>query len=160
MSEFKVIETQEEFDRMIQKRLAQKEAEVSQRFEGYLAPDDVKKLKTDYDGKLKQAQSDLEAMTKKVASHDQEVADLTARAVKAETSLLKGEVANKHGIPLELAGRLVGDTKEDLEKDAETFASFMGPKTAPPLRSNDPSGQQAGGLDTAYAAVLSQLTQN
>ena len=159
MSEFKIIETQEEFDRMIQKRLAQKEAEVSKKFEGYLSPDDVQKLRADYDGKLVQAQTDLEAMTAKVAAHDQEVADLTARAVKAETSLLKGEVANKHGIPLELAGRLIGDTKEDLEKDAESFASFMGPKSAPPLRSNDPANQSTG-LDRAYAAVLSQLTQN
>lgn len=161
MSEFKAIETQEEFDRAIQKRLAQKDAELAERYKGYLSPDDVKKIRADYDGKLSQAQADLEAMTAKVASHDQEVADLTARAVKAETSLLKGEVANKHGIPLELASRLVGDNKEDLEKDAEAFASFMGPKTAPPLRSNDPSRQQQpGGLDTAYAAVLSQLTQN
>lgn len=158
MSEFKVIETQEEFDRMIQKRLAQKEAEVSKKFEGYLSPDDLQKLRADYDGKLAQAQTDLEAMTAKVAAHDQEVADLTARAVKAETSLLKGEVANKHGIPLELAGRLIGDTKEDLEKDAESFASYMGPKAAPPLRSNEPA--QSTGLDGAYAAVLSQLTQN
>lgn len=159
MSEFKVIETQEEFDRIIQKRLAQKEAEVSKKYEGYLSPDDIQKLKADYDGKLAQAQADLEAMTTKVAAHDQEVADLTARAVKAETSLLKGEVANKHGIPLELAGRLIGDTKEDLEKDAESFASYMGPKAAPPLRSNDPANQSTG-LDGAYAAVLSQLTQN
>lgn len=159
MSEFKVIETQEEFDRIIQKRLAQKEAEVSKKYEGYLSPDDIQKLKADYDGKLAQAQADLEAMATKVAAHDQEVADLTARAVKAETSLLKGEVANKHGIPLELAGRLIGDTKEDLEKDAESFASYMGPKAAPPLRSNDPANQ-ATGLDGAYAAVLSQLTQN
>lgn len=159
MSEFKVIETQEEFDRIIQKRLAQKEAEVSKKYEGYLSPDDIQKLKADYDGKLAQARADLEAMTTKVAAHDQEVADLTARAVKAETSLLKGEVANKHGIPLELAGRLIGDTKEDLEKDAESFASYMGPKAAPPLRSNDPANQSTG-LDGAYAAVLSQLTQN
>ena len=158
MSEFKPIETQEEFDRMIQKRLAQKEAEDNKKFEGYLSPDDVKALKAGYDKQLAQAKTDLEAMTTKVAAHDQEVADLTARAVKAETSLLKGEVANKHGIPLELASRLVGETQEDLEKDAESFASFMAPRSAPPLRSNDPAGQP-NSLDSAYAEVLSQLTK-
>ena len=161
MAEFKPIETQEEFDRAIQKRLAQKDAELAERYKGYLSPDDVKKLRGEYDSQLAQAQTDLEAMTKKVADHDQTVADLTARAVKAETSLLKGEVANKHGIPLELAGRLVGETKEDLEKDAESFASLMSPRTAPPLRSNDPSQGSAGGnLESAYAAVLSQLSHN
>ncbi len=162
MSEFKTIETQEEFDRMIQKRLAQKEAEVSKKFEGYLSADDVKALKADYDGKLAKAQTDLEAMTGKLADHDKTVADLTARAVAAETSLLKGKVASAHGIPLELSSRLVGETKEDLEKDAESFASFMSPKTAPPLRSNDPGapmGAQSA-QDAAYASLLSTLTQN
>ena len=62
MAEFKVIETQEEFDSAIQKRLAHKEREVSERFKGYLSPDDVKALTADYDGKLSKAQTDLEAM--------------------------------------------------------------------------------------------------
>lgn len=162
MAEFKAIETQEEFDNAIRKRLEQKEREVSERFKGYLSPDDVKALTADYDGKLSKAQTDLEAMTAKLAGHDQEVADLTARAVKAETSLLKGKVANAHGIPLELAGRLVGDTEEEIAKDAETFASFMAPKSAPPLRANDPGGHyaKADAKDVALMSVLSQLTQN
>lgn len=159
MAEFKVIETQEDFDRAIQKRLEQKEREVEGRYKDYLAPDAVKKIREEYDGKLATAQADLQTLTTKQANHDKEIADLTARAVKAETDLTKGKAASKHGIPLELAGRLVGDTPEDIEKDAESFAALMGSSRPPvPLRTNEPSATSGNSTDAAMMSLLSQLT--
>ena len=159
MAEFKVIETQEDFDRAIQKRLEQKEREVEGRYKDYLAPDAVKKIREEYDGKLATAQADLKALTDKQANHDKEIADLTARAVKAETDLTKGKAASKHGIPLELAGRLVGDTPEDIEKDAESFAALMGSSRPPvPLRTNEPGSTSGNNTDAAMMSLLSQLT--
>lgn len=159
MGEFKVIETQEEFDNAIRKRLAQKDAEMAERYKGYMSAEDVKKLKDEYEARINQSADDLKAMTEKLSKHDAEVADLTARAVKAETALLKGKVASAHGIPIELSGRLVGDTEEELSKDAEMFASLTGSRTAPPLRSSEPSGQ-GNPVDSALASMLSSLTQN
>lgn len=160
MAEFKIIETQEDFDRAIQKRLEQKEREVEGRYKDYLAPDAVKKIREEYDGKLATAQADLQKLTDKQAAHDKELADLTARAIKAETDLTKGKAASKHGIPLELAGRLVGDTPEAIEKDAESFAALMGStRAAVPLRTNDPGGRAGtNSTDAALAAMLQSLT--
>jgi len=159
MAEFKVIETQEDFDRAIQKRLEQKEREVEGRYKDYLAPDAVKKIREEYDGKLATAQADLQTLTTKQAAHDKEIADLTARAVKAETDLTKGKAASKHGIPMELAGRLVGDTPEDIEKDAESFAALMGSNRPPvPLRTNEPGATSGNSTDAAMMSLLSQLT--
>lgn len=156
MTDFKVIETQEDFDRAIQARLSQKDREVTARFKDYLSPDDVQGVKADYEKRLEEANKRLEEITAKLADHDQEVAKLTARAVSAETDLLKGRVAHEKGVPLELAGRLVGETREDLEKDAETFASFLTPKSAPPLRTSEP-GKGASTTDAALASMLSQI---
>ena len=50
--EFKVIETQEDFDKAIQKRLAQKDRELEEKFKDYLAPDKVSALKEEYEKKL------------------------------------------------------------------------------------------------------------
>lgn len=159
MADFKPIETQEEFDKAIQKRLEQKDRELAERFKGYLSPDDVKKMKDGYEEQLKKASGDLETLTGKIQSHDKEVQELTQRAVKAETAMQKGRIATEYGIPLELSGRLIGETEEDLKKDAETFASFMGgTKTAPPMFSHEPSGK----VDTtgqALANVLSQINE-
>lgn len=160
MGEFKAIETQEDFDRAIQKRLEQKEREVKDRYKDYLAPDDVKKIRDEYDGKLSKAQDDIKALTTKQENHDKEIAALTARAVKAETDLTKGKAANKHGIPLELAGRLVGDTPEDIEKDAESFAASMKAiKGTAPLRTNEPGSRgDSSNTDAALASMLQALT--
>lgn len=164
MADFKVIETQEDFDKAIQKRLNQKENEVSSRFKDYLSPEDVKKLKEEYEKKLTNAQNDMETMTKKIEGHDTEVANLTARAVKAETALLKHKVADDNGLPIALAGRLVGENEEELAADAKTLAAYLKPGTTPPLRTNedmrpDLGGRTPGASDEAYLSLLSSLTQ-
>lgn len=157
MADFKTIETQEEFDRAIQKRLEQKDREAQERYKGYLSPDDVNKLKAGYEEQLKKANSDLETLTGKVQAHDKEVQELTQRAVKAESAMRKGRIATEYGIPLELSDRLIGENEEDLKKDAETFASFMGgTKTAPPLFTHEPAGK-ADPTTSALVSVLSQL---
>ena len=82
--------------------------------------------------------------------------------VEAEGKLLKNKIAHEKGIPLELAGRLIGTTEEELTKDAESMAGFFAPPAAPPLRSNAPSGQPGAdaSLDAAYATLLASLTPN
>lgn len=150
MADFKVIETQEDFDAAIQKRLAQKEREVAARYEGWMSPDDVAKMKGEYEKTISDSAQQL-------ADHDKTVADLTARATKAEHTLLRHQVASEKGIPIELASRLVGETKETLEKDAESFAAYLSPKTAPPLRSTEP--QTVNPSTSAWQQMISSLTQ-
>ena len=150
MSEFVAIETQEDFDKAIQKRLAQKEREVSARFEGWLSPDDIAQMKSEFE-------KAIEDSAQKLAEHDKTVAELTARASKAEHTLLRQQVAAAKGIPIELAGRLVGETRETLEKDAESFAAYLSPKVAPPLRSTEP--QTVDPKIAAWNQMLAGLTQ-
>lgn len=157
--EFKVIETQEDFDKAIQKRLARAEREAAEKYQEYLAPDKVDELKQEYEKKIQKAADELKAANEKIAGHDQIVADLTTRATTAESKLLKGRIANDAGIPYELANRLVGSNEEELKADAEQLASFLAPKSAPPLRTTEPGG--VGGaqskLNADMAAMLSQI---
>jgi len=150
--EFKTIETQEEFDKAIQKRLAQKDREVAERYKDYMAPDAVTALKEEYEKKLAEAN---ETLSKKTAEQDQLVADLTKRATAAEGDLLKSRIAHESGVPFELAGRLVGKNEEELKADAEKFASYLTPKAAPPLHTNDPGNNANAGM----ASLLTQLNQ-
>ena len=158
MSEFKTIETQEEFDKMIQKRLEQKEREVSERFKDYLSPEEVAKIKSEYDGKIKSANDSLKAERDKAIEHSKIVSELEQRAKSAETKWLKGKVAMEKGIPFELADRLIGETEEELLKDAESVSSLLAPKNAPPMRTNEPQGATPNNAN-AYAALLANLAQ-
>ena len=151
--EFKVIETQEDFDKAIQKRLAQKDREMSERYKDYLSPDDVEKIKSEYETKMAKINDDLKAANEKIAGNDQIVSELTNRATTAEGDLLKSRIAYESGVPYELAGRLVGSNEEELKADAEKLASFLVPKSAPPLHTSDSSNNSNADM----ASLLNQL---
>ena len=157
--DFKVIETQEDFDKAIQKRIARAEREAAEKYQDYLAPDQIEKLKKEYEAKLQQAEESLKDANEKIASHDQIVADLTKRATVAEGKLLKNRIANESGVPYELADRLVGNNEEELKADAEKLASFLGPKAAPPLRTSETGANTNNKSSADLTAMLSQINQ-
>lgn len=152
MAEFKVIETQEDFDKAIQERLARKDKEFSEFKEKASASE------AEYKKRLDEAANTIKSLNEKIAGHDQIVSDLTARATTAESSLMKIKVAHNNGVPMELANRLVGSTEEELAEDAKSFAAYMAPTQAPPLRTNAPSdASKTNSLDAAYATMLASL---
>lgn len=164
MSEFKVIETQEDLDKIIQKRLAQKDREIEETYKDYLSPEQVEDIKNDYQKKLDDANKFVEDAKVKLANHDKEVSDLTERAQKAETSLLKGKIALAKGIPYELANRLVGSTEEELTQDAEGIAKLIGGKQqqlTAPLYTNEAGSRTplASNNDAALLGMLSQISE-
>ena len=152
--DFKVIETQEEFDRAIKDRLARKEKELAETYKEYLSPDKASSLKEEYEKKLAEANKKLDEVADKLKSHDAIVSELTDRATKAETSLMKSRIAHECGVPIELAERLVGTTEDELKKDAESLAAFMKPASAPPARTTETPK-----ANTTDAAMM-QLLQN
>ena len=154
MSEFKAIETQEEFDKAIKERLARKEKELAETYKEYLSPDKASSLKEEYEKKLAEANKKLDEVSEKLKSHDSIVSEFTDRATKAETSLMKSRIAHENGVPIELAERLVGSTEDELKKDAETLAAFMKPTSAPPARTTETPK-----ANTTDAAMM-QLLQN
>lgn len=159
MADFTPITTQEEFDKAIQERLSRKDRELADKYKDYLSPSQQEKLRKEYEEKLTKAAEDLKAIQDKQKEHDQTVSDLTKRAQTAENSLLKNQIAYEHKLPLELATRLVGDNKADLEKDAETLASLLKPQGAAPLRTTEVrTGTNNGSVDTGIMDLLSQLS--
>lgn len=160
MSEFSPITTQEEFDKAIKGRLAQKDRELEEKFKDYLSPDKVSELKKDYENKLEESKRLVKEAQDKLKENESSVAELKARAEKAESSILKNKIAHQHKLPMELADRLVGETEEDLNKDAESLASIVGSGSIPPLytrETNNTGGATAN--DAAMLGLLSALTQ-
>ena len=155
MADFKAITTQEEFDAAIKKRLEQKDRELAEKYRDYMAPDKVDALKDEYNKRINEAAEKLKAEQEKAVGFDTKMSELLTRATTAESALLKNRVASKHKIPIELADRLQGSTEDELEKDAQTFAGYMTPAAAPPMRTNDP----ASGLNNPQAATDLALSQ-
>lgn len=146
--EFKPIETQEAFDNAIKARLDRNTDTVRKQFEGYISPDDFKTKTADLNSKI----TDL---TGRLAERDTTIADLTAKNRAYENSSVKMRIAHENGIPYELADKLSGETEEDIRKDAEIFAKFIGKKQTAPLGSTE--HDNADGKNAAYKSLLASL---
>lgn len=159
MSDFKVIETQEDFDKAIQSRLKQKDRELADKYKDYLSPDDVTALKADYDKQLQEANKLVEEANKKLSTFDDTVSNLTQRAESAENKLLKNKVAYENKLPIELSDRLIGSTEEELKADAEKLSGILKPQGhgAPPLYTGTQTSQSGNTYEAGMAEVIAGI---
>lgn len=160
MSEFKAITTQEEFDSMVKERLdrqAKKTAEeVKKTFEGWLSPDDVKAKTAELEKKLAEKDGKL---TESKAAFDK----LSAEKKALELDRARESAARDAGLPFELAGRLSGNTPDELKADAEALSKLVSAKQGEPyVQPLFSAGRAEGAVnatDAAYMAMLSELSE-
>lgn len=146
MEEFIPITTKEQFEETIKERISLAVEECSKKYEGFLSPDDVEKLKSEYDDKIK--------------NRDSEIAERDAKIRKYETGSLKTRIAHEMGLDYDAAGFIQGEDEEAIRKSAEALKSLMGSShKAPPLRTIEPSGGSAGNNDDAYRKILENMEE-
>lgn len=132
MSEFKVIETQEQFDEVIGERLKRERETVEKKYENYLSPEDVEKKMEGY------LSPESEKEKYKGYLSPEEVAKKDAVIKGYETNSVKMRIAHEYGIPFELASRLSGENEDEIKKDAESMKTILGNSTRPaPLRTTE-----------------------
>lgn len=136
MAEFTPITTQEDFDTAVSAAVEAAKESVRNEYSDYLSPDAEKEK---YKGYLK----------------PEEAAEKDKKIRGYESQSLKMKIAHETGLPYELAGRLSGETEEDMRKDAQSLAKLIGGgKKVQPLR--DPETNKKD----AETAALRKLTEN
>ena len=134
MSEFKPINTQEEFDAAIKDRLERERGKFS----------DYETLKTQ-----------VGTLTTERDTAVQQLSDANAKIKTYETNSVKMRIAQEKGLPAEMALRLTGETEEDIAKDADSMVQiFKATKGAAPLFDNSAS------VGDNNDAALKQMLQN
>ncbi len=153
MSEFTPITTQEEFDRAIGERLKRERETVKKEYEGHLSPEDVQKK---YEGYL--SPDDVQ---KKYEGYltPEEAAEKDKLIKGYETSSAKMRIAHEYNIPYEMAGRITGETEEDMKKDAQTLAGFLKSGKTYPDYNPDPT-KEDDPRNAAMKKMLSNLGGN
>ena len=151
---FEPIETQEAFDAAIKSRIERNTKsvtdEVTKKYEGYISPEDVSKQTAELN-------KQIESLTAKLGERDSSIADLTAKNKAYETASVKTRIAREYNIPYELADRLSGETEDDIKKDAEKLAAFVGRKKTAPLFDLDLG---SGKDDSAYKNLLKSIRKD
>ncbi len=128
MAEFKIIETQEELDRIVGERAIREKEKFAKVEENY------KKQIAEFEKTLAERDTMISELSETQNSHNDEVAKLTAEVAGLKLNDLKHRIANEYSLPYELAGRLTGDDEDSLKKDAENLKRYIGAqRTAPPL---------------------------
>lgn len=132
MSEFKPINTQEEFDAAIKERLSREKAKYSDYDQ---LKSRVEELETENVG----LKSTIEASNQSKEDSDKQLENLQNKIAGYETASLRTRIALKHGLPYDLADRLQGNDEESFEADAERLAGFI-KRTQPvaPVRETEP----------------------
>lgn len=151
---FKVIETQEELDQIIEGRLARQKEALEKQFADY---DQLKTRNEELEKEVGALQTTINESNEKAKNYNTTISDLNAKISGYETANLRTKIAVQNGLPLDLADRLVGDDEASLTADAQRFAGFVVKPAAPvpPLKNTEPTTPDS--KDGAYKNLIENL---
>lgn len=86
------------------------------------AAKEARKRAEDAEAKVKEFEDRNKSEAEKAA---EKAAQAERRATEAETKLMRVEIASKKGLDADMAARLVGETREELEADAAALAKKL-----------------------------------
>ena len=136
MSDFKVIETQEQLDRIIGDRIKRAEQKAAEKYSDY---DALKTQNADYAAQISQLNEQIQKQSEASKGTETEIADLKKKVQSYETASVKTKIALEMGIPYQMASRLNGSTEEEIRADADGLAQLIGKgKPVAPLGSSEP----------------------
>lgn len=148
MSDFTVIETQEQLDKVIGERIKRERENAEKKFEGYLSPEAATEK---YKGYL--SPEDVKKQYEGYLAPE-EAAKKDARIKSYEAASVRTRIAHEVGLPYEMASRLSGEDEDAIRKDAQALWKLMGRKPAAPLADPE-SGKET--KDAGLRAMLQQL---
>lgn len=150
MSEFKVIETQEQLDEVIKKRLEREKAK-------YADYDSLSEKIQNLEAEKLNLQGIIEENKESEEVSKTRIAELEKTIGSWESKALKQQVAIKYNLPFELATRLQGDTEDSLNEDAERLASLVNVSKSVVTPLADVESKQVGGVDGAWRDLVKGL---
>ena len=136
MSDFKVIESQEEFDLIIKERLerAIKKAKEEAKEEFV---ESINSLKNE-NSSLKNEVAGYKESLEDVKEKDETIRGLNEKISAFERAEVKRNIALEYGLPFKLADKISGDDEDSMKKDAELMAKYFSDSKRtyePPLKS-------------------------
>lgn len=153
MSEnFKPIETQEELNNLIASRLERAKESVKKEYEEKYKDYDAYKSQIEALNNDKTTlENQLNELNEKMSTFDA----LDAKTKKLEAENLKIKIALSEGIPFEMAGRLAGETEEEIKRDAKAMANFISVSKPMPIKSTEQKQREVG--EEAYRKLAEGL---
>lgn len=148
MSEFKIIETQEQLDAVIGERIKKAKESAEKKYEGWTSPEELQRLKDEHKSTIEELNGSLTEANSKISNHEAELAERDSKIKKYETDSVKTRIANEMGLSFEAVSFLQGEDEDGIRKSAEALKGIVGGNNVPPLASHE------GGQESAVEAGL------
>ena len=153
MSEFKVIETQEQLDAVIGERIRRATETAAKKYEGYKSPEEFQQIIDSYNAKIKTLEDAAATAQQEMAEKDAAIAE----GARYRTDLEKTKIALAAGLKIEYADRLRGETAEEWENDAKALAKdFAAAHVTAPLGSPEPIETKKVDAAQKFAAWMNE----
>lgn len=151
--EFKVIETQEELDKVISARLSRENEKHKAELEKYADYEDLKQQVSSLTEERDNLQTSLKEKEESYTNFESQLSELTKETEKYKLSELRTKIAFESGIPFKLAERLSGEDEESLRADATALAELVkGDEYVAPLKDSE----QTPNEDQAYLNLIKE----
>lgn len=157
------IKDQKDFNAALNKRLEkerEKQAKIwAEKYEKYMSPEDYKNNTEELNNKIMNLGNSLDEARKTSEADKQTISELQEKIAHLESSSLKTEVAIETGLPVKLANKLSGSTKEELTADAIAIMNEMKALRVPggaPLRNPD-ANEDVDGVSSAFSKLNPKL---
>lgn len=115
--------------------------------------DDLKSAKETLEKQIEELNGTLTATNDKYTQQESTLGELQKQVKGYEVDTLKTRIASQAGLPLDLAGRLSGETEDEIKADAEKFASFVGKPAPLPLKPTE----QTNDKTSPYKNMLDKI---
>lgn len=150
MSEFKIIETQEELDNIVKERIRRER-------EKYSDYEELKNRVSELETENSALKSTVEDDKQTRADLDAQITDLQGKVSNYETASLRTRIALQNGLPYDLADRLQGTDEASLTADAERLAGFMRPAPVPQAPLKDVEPEVSSGKELEMRQMLKEM---
>lgn len=126
MSDFTIIETQEQLDAVIGNRIRREKETQAKKYSGYISPKDYETKEKDFEQKMKELNDKLEEANEKITALNQIMAEKDEQLKAYESHSVKTRIARQYGLPEDAVEFLHGEDEASLMKSAESLRVLIG----------------------------------
>lgn len=155
--DFKVIETQEQFDAAIKARLERERNKYSEQLADY---EQTKTELSEAQKQVNELTNALNSANEQIKGHSEVLAEKDSKIAAYEMASVKTRVAHEVGLSFDAINFLQGTDEESVRKSAESLKALVGTNNAAvaPLASSEPAIQSGEVLKEAeLKSILSNL---
>ena len=133
MSDFKIIETQEQFDEIMGKRLGKERDKFQKKLE------EAEKTSSSKIAELQKNLDEMKKMAEEYAKADERISELQNKVKASETHSAKLRAVLTNGLDLSAVEFIKGETAEDIESSAKQLKNLIGVRSGIPKRETKPT---------------------